>query len=205
VSVLLTWRRHAPMVAAALLFFGVNLGFFLWYRSTTRLRADGLQKERAALAADVASREQEARRLSAQRDRIAGVAGAIEEFYGKRIGHRRETLAPMVDEMHNVFQKVGVFPAQIAYSTTSVKSLSLTEMLVSFAYSTDYPTFKRLLAAIEGDSHWIIVRQFGLNRDASTTNTVQMRITLGTYFADEQPPGGAVRKAAAASRPRAAS
>src|SRR5262249_37540990 len=115
-ATLLTWRRHAVAVVLALVFLGANLGFFLWYRATTRLRASALEKERAALASDVAGKEQEARRLVAQRDRIAGVAEAIQEFYGKRVGGRRETLAPVVDEMHGVFQKVGVFPSQISYS-----------------------------------------------------------------------------------------
>jgi hypothetical protein len=205
-AALLSWRRHALAVVLALVFLGANVGFFLWYRATTRLRAGALEKERAALASDVAAREQEARRLVAQRDRIAGVAEAIQEFYGKRVGGRRETLAPVVDEMHGVFQKVGVFPSQISYSTTAVASLSLTEMLVSFGYSTDYPTFKKLLTAIETDPRWFVVRQFALNRDAQTTNTVQMRIVLGTYFAEAREPGAPVRRAGTASpRPRAAS
>src|SRR5262249_587189 len=151
-------------------------------------------------------KEQEARRLVAQRDRIAGVAEAIQEFYGKRVGGRRETLAPVVDEMHGVFQKVGVFPSQISYSTRPVASLSLTEMLVSFGYSTDYPTFKKLLTAIETDPRWFVVRQFALNRDAQTTNAVQMHIVLGTYFAEAREAGAPVRRTAtAAPRPRAAS
>jgi len=203
-AVLQSWRRHALVVALALAFFGANLGFFLWYRATTRVREGALERERAALVADVTAKEQEARRLVAQRDRIAQVAGAIQEFYGNRVGGRRETLAPLVDEMHGVFQKVGVFPGQISYSTTPVKSLSLTEMLVSFGYTTDYPTFKKLLTAIETDPRWIIVRQFALNRDATTTNTVQMRIVLGTYFAETEGPG-AQRPGGAAARPRAAS
>jgi hypothetical protein len=205
-AALLSWRRHAFAVVLALVFLGANLGFFLWYRATTRLRAGALERERAALASDVAGKEEEARRLVAQRDRIAGVAGAIQEFYGKRVGGRRETLAPVVDEMHGVFQKVGVFPSQISYATNPVPSLSLTEMLVSFGYSTDYPTFKRLLTAIETDPRWFVVRQFALNRDAQTTNTVQMRIVLGTYFAEAAEPGAPVRRAGtAAPRPRAAS
>jgi hypothetical protein len=202
-AALLSWRRHSIVVLLALVFFGANLGFFLWYRATTRLRAGALERERAALAADVAGKEQDARRLITQRDRIAEVVGAIQEFYGKRVGNRRETLAPLVDEMHGVFLKVGVFPAQISYSTTAVASLSLTEMLVSFGYTTDYPTFKKLLTAIETDPRWIVVRQFALNRDASTTNTVQMRIVLGTYFAEAEGPGGR-RAGGTATRPRAA-
>ena len=105
-----------------------------------------------------------------------------------------------------MFQKVGIFPAQISYSTSPVTSLSLKEMLVSFGYTTDYPTFKKLLLAIESDASWLIVRQFALNRDAPAPNTVQMRMVLGTYFAEAQEPGLPARRAeTAGTRRKAAS
>ncbi|MGH9399907.1 MAG: hypothetical protein ACRD00_06035 [Thermoanaerobaculia bacterium] len=179
------WRRRAGLLAASAVLFLANFGFFLWYRSTTSARAQALQKERSALQADVAGREQEALRLTTQRDRIAGVSRAIQEFYGKRVGRRRETLAPLVDDMHAVFRSTGLFPAQISYATAAVESLSLTEMLVSFGYTTDYPTFKKLLASIENGPRWIVVRQFGLTRDPAAPSTVSMRMVLGTYFAEE--------------------
>jgi hypothetical protein len=201
------WRRRAWVVAAACGLLVANLAFFLWYRSTARLRAEGLEKERAALAADMASKEQEARRLTGQRDRIAQVSQAIQEFYGKRVGRRREALAPLVDEIHGVFRRTGVFPAQISYATAPVESLSLTEMLVSFGYATDYPTFKKLLAAIEADPHWIAVRQVSVTRDTTTPSAVQMHMVVATYFAGEDAaagPRGPRRPAAAGEGRRAA-
>jgi hypothetical protein len=185
VSVLRVWRRRAGIVAAAGILLLANLGFFLWYRSTARLRADGLERERAALAAGTTAKEEEARRLTGQRDRIALVSQAIQEFYGKRVGRRREALAPLVDEMHGVFRRTGIFPLQISYATAPVERLSLTEMLVSFGYATDYPTFKKLLAAIEEDRHWIVVRQVSVNRDPSAPSAVQMRMVLATYFSSD--------------------
>ena len=183
---LAVWRRRALIVSLSGAFLAGNLAFFLWYRSTARLRAGGLELERSALAADTAAKEKEAARLQGQRDRIVQVSQAVQEFYGKRVGRRRESLAPIVDEMHDVFRKTGVFPLQISYATRSVESLALTEMLVSFGYSTDYPTFKKLLAAIEGDRHWIVVRQVGVTRDATTPSAVQMRMVLATYFSADE-------------------
>ena len=194
------WRRRAPIVALACGFLLANLAFFLWYRSTTRLRAGGLEKERAALAKDTAAKEQEAARLMGQRDRIALVSQAIEEFYGKRVGRSREALAPLVDGMHGVFRRVGVFPSQITYATAPVANLSLTQMLVSFGYATDYPTFKKLLAAIESDPHWLVVRQVSVTRDTATPSAVQMHMVIATYFSGEDD-GSAPGK----RRPRGAS
>jgi Tfp pilus assembly protein PilO len=195
------WRRRAVLLGAAAAFFCANLGFYLWYRSTTFVRAEALKAERSALAAQVAGNEREAAQLNAQRERIAGVSQAIQEFYGNRVGRSRETLAPLVNEMHDIFRAVGIFPAQISYATSPVESLSLTEMRVSFGYATDYPTFKRLLAAIESGSRWIVVRQFGLTRDASMPSTVQMRMVLSTYFSEEGESGRPPARRASGSGP----
>ena len=183
------WRRHAVLLGAAAAFFCANLGFYLWYRSTTSVRAEALKKERSALAADVAGKEREAAKLVAQRERIAGVSQAIQEFYGKRVGRSRETLAPLVNDIHNIFKSVGIFPAQISYATNPLEKLSLTEMLVSFGYSTDYPTFKRLLAAFESSSRWVVVRQFSVTRDSSLPSSVQMRMVVSTYFSEDAESG----------------
>lgn len=195
------WRRHAVLLGAAAAFFCANLGFYLWYRSTTSVRAEALKKERSALAAQVAEKERETAQLNAQRERIAGVSQAIQEFYGHRVGRSRETLAPLVNDMHEIFRTVGIFPAQISYATSSVEKLSLTEMLVSFGYTTDYTTFKKLLAAIENGSRWIVVRQFSLTREPSLPSTVQMRMVLSTYFAEEGEPGRTPARRAASSGP----
>jgi hypothetical protein len=194
------WRRYVAL-GVAVAFFGANLGFYLWYRSTSSVRAEALKRERSALSAQVAGKEREAEQLSAQRERIAGVSQAIQEFYGHRVGRSRETLAPIVNEMHDIFRSVGIFPAQISYATSPVESLSLTEMRVSFGYSTDYPTFKRLLAAIESGSRWIVVRQFGLTRDTAMPSTVQMRMMLSTYFSEEEEPGRPSARRSAQSGP----
>jgi Tfp pilus assembly protein PilN len=198
------WRRRGTVVALACGFLATNLVFFLWYRSTQRLRAQGLERERAALAVDTAAREQEATRLIVQRDRIAHVSQAIQEFYGKKVGRRREALAPLVDEMHGVFRRTGIFPAQISYATEPLESLSLTQMLVSFGYTTDYPSFKKLLAAIESDPHWLVVRKVSVTRDTATPSAVQMHMVLATYFTpeDEGPPRPATHRPGAASEGR---
>jgi Tfp pilus assembly protein PilO len=195
------WRRHAVLLGAAAAFFSANLVFDLWYRSTTSVRAEALKQERSALAAQVVGKEREAAQLVAQRERIAGVSQAIQEFYGHRVGRHRETLAPLVNDMHDIFRAVKIFPAQISYATSPVENLSLTEMRVSFGYATDYSTFKRLLAAIESGSRWIVVRQFGLTRDPSSPSTVQMRMVLSTYFAEEKEPGRSPARRASGSGP----
>ena len=184
------WVRRGGLLAAAVLFLAANLGFYFAYGSTSRARETSLERRRASLEKDVASREAEAARLSGQRDRLAQVASVIEEFYGRRVGSKRETLAPVVEELHAVLSRVGVSPAQISYATDAVEGLPLSQMLVAFSFRSDYARFKRLLHAFETNRRWIIVRDAALSRDAETPGSVEVRLTLATYFSGEEGEAG---------------
>jgi hypothetical protein len=61
--------------------------------------------------------------------------------------------------------------------------LPLSEMLVTFSFRADYNRFKQLLASIETDRRWIVVRDVALSQDADLAGSVQARLMLATYFA----------------------
>jgi len=180
-----TWRRRAPLLAACLFFFAANLGFFFWYRGTMRERDLSLEARRAALAAEVQTAEREAETLAAQARRLSAVSAAIEEFYGRRVGTRRQTLAPVVSELHAILSRVGIAPLDIAYSTTPVADLPLSRMAIRFGFDAEYSKFKRLLEAFEKGRRWIVVREISLARNPDVPGGVQVRVALATYFSDE--------------------
>ncbi len=182
------WVRRAGLLAVAGLLLSCNLGFFLWYRSTARERREALEARRAALAQEVEARGEEAAKLAGQRDRLSQVSSTINEFYQSRVGPRRERLAPFLEELHAVLQRVGVSPGQISYVTAPVSNLPLTEMLITFSFKHDYRKFKQLLAAFEADRKWIVVRDVGLSRDPDVPGSVQVRMALATYFSGEEKP-----------------
>jgi Tfp pilus assembly protein PilO len=179
------WRRRAGLLALATLLAAGNLAFFLWYRSTTQDRERSLEARRAQLDKEVESVQAEAARLSGQRERLSQVSSAITEFYARRVGSRRESLAPVVEEIHTVLRRVGVNPAQISYSIQTVSDLPLTEMRITFSFRNDYAKFKQLLAAFESDRRWIVIRDVNLSRDSDFPGGVQVHIQLSTYFAGE--------------------
>lgn len=189
------WRRRAPLLAACALFLAANLGFFFWYRGTMRDRDLSLEARRAALASEVEAAETEAEALASQARRLSAVSAAIEEFYGRRVGTRRQTLAPIVSELHAILNRVGIAPRDIAYSTTPVKDLPLTRMAIRFGFEAQYSTFKRLLQAFEGGRRWIVVREVALSRDPEVPGGVQVRVALATYFSREDEDPGASRSA----------
>ena len=192
------FSRRAAIVALAGLLLAGNLAFYLWYRATAQERKNGMEARRVQLTRDVEAREKEATVLAHQRARLTEVSAAVEEFYGKRIGRSRETLAPVVLEIHNLLQRAGLAPAGITYATKAMRDLPLSEMIVTFAFRTDYTRLKQFLASVESDRKWIVVREIGLSRDTEIPGSVQVRVTMGTYFASEEAtvPSAAARPAA---------
>ncbi|HTD53164.1 MAG TPA: hypothetical protein VK780_09080 [Thermoanaerobaculia bacterium] len=196
------WRRRAGLLALATLLAAGNLAFFIWYRSTMRDRERALLARRSQLAQEVDAAQADAARLSGQRDRLSQVSSAITEFYAKRVGSRREALAPLVEELHAVFRRVGVNPAQISYSVAPMADLPLTEMRIGFSFRNDYAKFKQLLGAFESDRRWIVVRDVALSRDTEFPGGVQVRVQLSTYFAGEPNLRPRAEAAATATGPR---
>lgn len=182
------WRKRAGLLIVAALFLLSNLGFLLGSRSIRAARKQALEERRAGLTSEVAAREAEAKKLVEQRDRLAQVSSAIEEFYGRRVGSRRETLAPLVEEVHAVMRQAGVSPSSISYATAPVQNLSLWQMSIGFSFQSDYARFKRLLRAFEVNRRWIVVREVSLSRDSEVPGEVQVRLVLGTYFSSDEKP-----------------
>jgi Tfp pilus assembly protein PilO len=195
------WRRRLPILVAAFLFAAANLAFFVVYRSGAQSRREALDARRTSLGRSVAEAEADANRLTAQKDRLSGVSDAIEEFYGRRIGTQRETLAGVVDDLHAALKRAGVATNQISYSTISDKSLPLVAMRISFPVRCDYARFKRLLREFETGRRWIAVRSVTIGRDTEQPGAVQVQFDLATYFAERaqepQPPKPAAEARAA--------
>lgn len=178
------WRQRAGLLVVAAVFLIANVGFLVGARSITSARREALEAQRAALTHEVTAREAEAAKLEGERSRLARVSTVIDEFYGRRVGSRRATLAPIVEEIHAVMQRSGVSPTTISYSTSQLKTVPLSEMVIGFNFNSDYAHFKRLLASFESNRRWIVVRDVSLSR-SETPGEVQVHMRLATYFADE--------------------
>jgi Tfp pilus assembly protein PilO len=180
------WAKRAGLLAAAGVLLLGNLGFFVWYRGTARDRRESLEQRRAALEKQLQTKEQDAKKLAADVERLSEVRLALDKFYGQSVGLSRETLAGFVDELHTILKRVGVSPAQIGYTTSLVKDPPISQMLVSFNFRGEYGKFKRLLEAIQTDRKWIAIRDIGLARDEEVPGGVQVHISLVTYFSGEE-------------------
>jgi len=206
VKALVLKGSRLPLVLAALAFAGANVAFFLTYRSGFAERRAALEARRDQMQKDVENAEKEATRVAGQRERLGGVSAAIEEFYGHRIGTERETLAPVVAEIHEILKEVGVPAPQISYTTAPLPKLPLSEMRIVFTARCDYPRFKRLLREFETSPKWLAVRDVGISRDPERSGSVQVQLGLITYFSETggppTKPADRPPRAAAAARRR---
>jgi Tfp pilus assembly protein PilO len=184
------WNRRLPLALGAFVFAAVNLVFFLGYRSSTNERRAALEARRDELAKAVAAREEEAEKLSTQKERLSGVSDAMKEFYGNRIGTQEETLASLVAGLHEDLREAGIEANQISYQTAPVLKLPLARMTVSFSVRCDYGRFKKLLRLFETGRRWIAVESVAIRRDADQPGSVSVQLSLATYFADreDEPP-----------------
>jgi len=178
------WRRKLPLLLVAVLFAGGNLVLFMTYRASVNSRRESLEAHRDELKRSVASREEEAARLGAQKARLGGVSEAMEEFYGHRIGTQRATLAAVVDEIHQKLKEVGVTTTQISFSTQAMQKLPLEQMRIQLPVKTDYSRFKQLLRAFETGKRWIAVRTVAIQRDGERPGSVIVQLELVTYFTE---------------------
>lgn len=193
------WAKRAGLLAVAGVLLLGNLGFFVWYGGTARDRREATELRRAELEKQVQTKEREAKKLAADRDRLSEVRSALDKFYGQSVGGSRETLAGFVDELHAVLKRVGVAPAQIGYATSLVKDPPISQMMVSFSFKGDYGKFKKLLEAIQTDRKWIAIRDVGLARDEEVPGGVHVSVSLVTYFSgpEAETPRAALAKRAA--------
>jgi hypothetical protein len=194
--------RQLAILLAAVLFAGGNLAFFLAYRTGSQTRRATLEARRDDLRRSVEAGEAEASRVTGQKGRLGDVSAAIDEFYGHRIGTERETLAPVVAEIHSILKETGVAAPQISYTTAAVQKLPLVQMRITFTVRCDYNRFKQLLRTFEVDPKWIAVRDVAISRDNDRPGSVQVQLDLVTYFSEGNgssghPEGGGANAVAA--------
>ena len=194
------WAKRAGLLAVAGLLLLANLGFFVWYRGTARDRREALEQRRSALEKQLQTKEQEAKKVAADVERLSEVRLALDKFYGQSVGVSREALAGFVDELHTILKRVGVSPAQIGYTTNPLKDPPISQMLIAFNFKGDYGKFKRLLEAVQTDRKWMAIREIGLNRDEEVPGGVLVHMSLVTYFSAEENQSPRVPRAALARK-----
>jgi Tfp pilus assembly protein PilO len=194
-------RGRIAVVAGAAAFLLLNVAFYMTYASSTGRRRAALEARRGQLAGRVAESSAEAGRLQAQREKLSGVHDAVEEFYGRRVGSREATLAPIVEEIHMLLRRNGAVPTQISYDVEPLEGLPLSRMRIGFSFRGDYGAFKRFLRDVAASKRWLSVQEASVARDPELPGAVEVRIAIATYFSGEDPNARPAPARASAGRP----
>jgi hypothetical protein len=198
---LMPWRERAWLAAPAALFLAANLGYFVAGRAIDASRNAALRRDRANAQARRDSAEADRARAHGEAAHVESVRGAVDAFYARRVGTVDDTMSSTVEEIHQVCRKVGVWPHAISYALASRRGAPLSQMTVSFTVDGDYATLRRLIAAFEQDSRWLVVRSVSLSRRAETLGDGAIALSVATYFYSpeaDKPPTSPVGAAVAA-------
>ncbi|HWC66172.1 MAG TPA: hypothetical protein VG777_08815 [Thermoanaerobaculia bacterium] len=192
------WKERAIAVAAALLFFAANLVYFLAGHAVNASRSQALAQARRRALDRVDAAEKAREKAVADLAHVENVRKAAEEFYGRRIGTIDDTVAQVVDEIHQVCRRANVNPHSIAYGVHDRANMPLKEMSIGFGVDGDYRTLRALLRGFENDPRWLVVRAVQLARKGESTGAGTVHLSLATYFYSPIAAAGTVEKARAA-------
>jgi Tfp pilus assembly protein PilO len=176
------WKERAGIVAVALVFFLANFIYFLAGRAVDASRTAALARQRKEANERLEAGEESRRKAASDLAHVQNVRHAAAEFYGRRIGTIDDTIAQVVDEIHNVCRRADVNPHQIAYGIRDRAKMPLKEMSIGFAVAGDYGTLRKLLRGFESDPRWVVVRGVQLTRKGETTGQGDVHLDLATYF-----------------------
>ena len=179
------WGRRLPLVAAAVLFAGANLAFFLAYRSSTQTRRAALEARRDELQGR--GREPggrgRARRGPARAPgrRLRGDGDLLRQAHrlrarDPRAGRRGGARDPEGSRRRGAPDFLPDRAGPQAAARADARSASRVHC--------DYARFKRLLRAFETSKAWLVVRDISISRDSDQPGPVQVQLELVTYFAE---------------------
>lgn len=176
------WRARARTLGVLGAVIVVNAAILLAYRGVydARLRAleadkKELDEKRASLRASISSLEETDRRLETLRS-------GLEDFYGRKLGTRRERLAPLIEEIHLITQKAALRPDSINYVDEEVAGTD--SIKLTFSVTARYSEVKRLLATFESSARFLVLETVSIGVDEGEADILHIGLSLAHYFRD---------------------
>ncbi len=138
--------------------------------------------------------------------RLDALEEGLERFYESTLGSRKERLAPLIEEIHTITKKAGLFPDAISYAEQEAPGGEAIRL--NFRVVGTYPDIKRLLATFESSARFLVVESLALGVDESGSDLLNVSFILAHYFREpglrhRRPVVSAARSGAEATAPEA--
>jgi Tfp pilus assembly protein PilO len=180
------WRRRLGLWLPALLFFLLNVGAFLLYRSSYADKTAGLEGR-------IRGREGELASLRERSDEVARLVGQanqrrdqLQELYRDRFSTRRERLTQIIEEVRELADQAGLEPQAISYPEEEIAGYALVERSFVFNVEGSYQQLRRFVNFMELSPSFLALRKIQMAGDPGAPGAdLRINLTLSTLFADE--------------------
>jgi hypothetical protein len=116
-------------------------------------------------------------------ERLAGLQGELEEFYGETLGSRKERLAELIEEIYGITRKAGLRPQTISYAEVAVRGAD--EIDLSFHVDGTYASVKKLMHTFETSPRFLVVESVGVSLNEDQPDQLGVSISLAHFFRGE--------------------
>jgi hypothetical protein len=176
------WYGRLKILALLVVVILADVAVLISYRGFADQRVAALEEDRKDLEAKRDAAQQTVQRLDGSIKKLEVLQDGLERFYTVTLGSRKERLAALIDEIHDITRKAGLVPDAIAYSEQG--SPGGETIHLSFSVTSSYPDVKRLLATFESSARFLVVDSFTIGVDQTGSDLITVGFALSHYFRD---------------------
>jgi Type II secretion system (T2SS), protein M subtype b len=172
------WKRSVGVALGLLLLADAALVVFLWNGS--RQGPDTLRAERNQLSLQAKLLRADLKRGEAIRQSLPQVGKDCDTFYDESFLDAKTGYSRIESDLDSIAQKANVKTPALSFKQKSIEGRGVTEISINTAVDADYPSVIRFINGLERSKNFYLVD--GLRLASAKTGTIQLEITMHTYF-----------------------
>jgi Type II secretion system (T2SS), protein M subtype b len=173
-----TWKRSVGIALGLLLLADVALVAYLWNGS--RQGPDALRAERNRLSLQAKLLRADIRRGQTIRASLPQVGVDCDTFYRQSFLDAKTGYSQIESDLDAIAQKANVKTPALAFKQKPIEGRGVTEISIKTAVDADYPSVIQFINGLERSKNFYLVD--GLQLASATPGTIQLEITMHTYF-----------------------
>jgi Type II secretion system (T2SS), protein M subtype b len=172
------WKRSVGVALGLLLLVDAALVAFLWNGSrqgpnTLRAQRDQLSLQAKLLRADL-------KRGRAIQESLPQVGKDCDTFYDESFLDVKTGYSQIESDLDSIAQKANVKTPALSFQQKSIEGRGVTEISIKTAVDADYPSVIRFINGLERSKNFYLIDD--LHLASASTGTIQLEITMHTYF-----------------------
>jgi hypothetical protein len=185
----LPWQRLLLVWLPAVALCLISAGVLIWQTSESGGRAALVRNSVEDLEAELVRLERIRSEAIRERDAVAETNAKFQHLYGEVFGNLDDRLTGILRAVGAAAREAGLSPGRYSYGAEDDRKLGLVRFTIQFAVEGEYAQIRRMLAALQASSEFLIVENIGFSGEeeaASRILRIGMRVTTFVTEADPQ-------------------